>query len=288
MSDVAANQNGAPANGGADGGSSSATISVPKYFTDNLGKEVTEEVTKLAGKDPEFAKGIPQTLPEFGKAWLSSRSQLAEITRKYKEAEEGRKPPNSPQDYAFDKPDLPKGMVYDQQLEQAFRTWAHEEGLSAAAAKNIFAKFNAGQLQRFKAQSEQAEKQAVEAEASRKVAIDNLKTTLRTQMGESYDARMPRNLAALQNPVMIPKDVADAFDKSGLLRNPSFHLWWDRQVAMMSSDRKLGLNREEGDGLEADQDKGKLTETDGQGKAHLKAGFFKKTAERHPARKKAG
>lgn len=269
-------------NGGAEGGEGSAKISLPSYVKDNLGKEVYEDWSKRIEKDPEFAKQIPATLPEFAKTWDSGRSQLAEISKKYKEAEEGRKAPNSPQDYAFDKTELPKGMVYDQQLEEAFRTWAHEEKLTAAQAKNLFSKFTEANKQRFQVSSEQAAKQAAEAEKARQAALVNVRAELRTRWGESYDSRMPRNIAALDNPAMIPPELATAF--RGLLIQPLFHLWWDRQVAMMSNDRKLGLNREEGDGME-EEDKNKKTVTGADGRAHLKDGFFANTAKRNPRRK---
>lgn len=278
MSDAADLNKGASESSVADKGGS-ADVSVPGYFKDNLGKEVYEEVTKLAGKDSEFAKQIPATLPEFGKVWLSARSQLAEITRKYKEAEEGRKPPNSPQEYAFLKPDLPEGMTYDQQLADSFAQWAIEEKLPVKTAQNIFAKFNAAQIERFKASSEALAKKTAETNATRVRDLDAVRTALRTQWGETYSARMPRNMAALQNPMMMPTSIATRLDQSGILRDPAFHLWWDRQVAMMSSDRRLGLPREAGEGLE---------EENKAEPGRLPKGMFERTAKRYPARKKAG
>jgi hypothetical protein len=275
MSDAATLSNGAPAGGA--GSEGSAKISLPGYVKDNLGKEIYEDWSKRASSDPEFAKQIPASLPEFAKTWDSARSQAAEISKKYKEAEEGRKPPNSPDGYAFSKPELPKGMVYNEQLEKAFRQWAHDEGLSPKAAKNIFEKFNVSQVEQFKTYSAAAEKQKAEVDATRVRDLDAVKTTLRTQWGESYDARMPRNMLALQNPVMMPQSIAAKLDQSGILRDPTFHLWWDRQVAMMSSDRKLGLRGEEGDAEEENKTPA----------GRLPSGMFKDTAKRFPARKKA-
>lgn len=269
------NTNGAQG-GGADQGS--AKVSLPGYVKDNLGKEVYEDWSSRIEKDPEFAKQIPATLPEFAKTWDSGRSQLVEISKKLQEAEEGRKPPNSPKDYAFKKPELPEGMVYDEKLTESFAQWAHEEGLTVKQAQALHSKLNAAGIERFKAYSAEENKRAVEMNATRERELDSAKTALRLQWGESYDAKMPRNLAALQNPVMVPQSVVARWDKDGTLRDPAFHLWWDRQVAMMSSDRRLGLKGEEGEGLEEEKKTkpGKLPE-----------GMFKKTAERYPKRKKA-
>ena len=271
-------KNGAGASGGAEA-QGSAKISLPGYVKDNLGKEVYEDWSRRIEKDPEFAKQIPATLPEFAKTWDSARSQFAEISKKYKEAEEGRKPPNSPQDYAFSKPELPEGMTYDQQLADAFAQWAHAEGLPVKTAQNLFSKFNAAQIERFKASSAEIAKKTAEANATRARDLDAVRTALRTQWGEQYSSKMPRNMAALQNPVMIPSSIAQRLDQSGILRDPAFHLWWDRQVSMMSSDRRLGLAREPGEGVEEEN----KTEP-----GRLPAGMFKKTAQRYPARKKAG
>lgn len=274
------------AGGGADGGGSSS-ISVPKFFKDNLSNEVHEEVTKLAGKDPEFAKSIPQTLPDVGKAWLSERARVAEISLKMKELEEGRKPPNSPQDYGLEKSKLPEGMVYDKQLGDAFAAKAHELGMTVKEAKGLFDWYNGMAYSQSKAAKEQADKQAAEATATRARDLDAVRTALRGQWGEASEGRMKRNMASLQNPLMMPQDVAAALDKTGILRNPNFHLWWDRQVAMMSSDRRLGLRGEPGEGFEEEQDKDKKSVTGKDGKAHLKEGFFSGTAKRHPARQRA-
>jgi len=282
-----AEENGAPANGGAEGGQGSASVSLPKYVPDNLGKEVHEQLTKLATEDPEFAKSIPQTLPEFGKAWLSTRAQLSEISRKYKEAEEGRKPPNSPQDYGLEKSKLPEGMVYDKPFADAFQAKAHKLGLPVKAVQELYDWYSGFALERSKAIGEQQRKQEAEREATRARDLDQMKTALRIQWGDRYDSRMPRNVAALQNPTLIPTELSQRLDKAGFLRDPVFHLWWDRYVSMTTSDRKLGLPREEGDGTEEEANAAEATVVDKDGKRHLKPGFFASTAKRHPARKKA-
>jgi len=281
MSDVTdLNTKGSPESGVADkGGSSAKGSSLPGYVRDNLGKEVYEDWSKRIEKDPEFAKQIPATLPEFAKTWDSARAQFAEISKKYQEAEEGRKPPNSPRDYGFKQPELPEGMTYDQQLADAFAQWAHDEKLPVKTAQNLFAKFNAAQIERFKASSAELAKKTAEANATRARDLDAVRTALRTQWGENYNTKMPRNMAALQNPMMMPTSIAQRLDQSGILRDPAFHLWWDRQVSMMSSDRRLGLPREQGDGLEPEN----KTEP-----GRLPAGMFERTAKRYPARKKAG
>jgi hypothetical protein len=282
MSDAAdlSKGNGAGASGGAEA-QGSAKVSLPGYVKDNLGKEVYEDWSKRIEKDPEFAKQIPATLPEFAKTWDSGRSQLAEISKKYKEAEEGRKAPNSPQEYAFDEFKPSEGVVYSKQLEDAFRAQAHKLGLTNGAAKGLWGWYNGIIAEQAKIQGEQDKAKEAEFNATRARDLETVRTELRRQWGETFDSRMPRNMAALNNPVMMPQSIAAKLDKSGILRDPVFHLWWDKQVGMMSSDRKLGLNREQGEGLEEDQEKkappGRLPE-----------GMFGRTAERYPKRKKAG
>jgi len=293
MSDATDLSKGASSNGGAgDGGS--ATVTLPPWVEGQLGKERVESLRKEVESDPEFLKEISakKGLPEVFDAWRAQRSSLKGTLRIPKK-EDGKEVwdqffkatgrPESPKDYAFDKPKLPEGMVYDEKLEESFRTWAHEEGLSTAAAKNLFSKFNAAQIERFQGMSDAAKKKAAEMESTRAKEIEAVRTELRSHWKDTYDARMPRNMAALKNPVMIPADVAAAFDKAGILRNPAFHLWWDKQVSMMSNDRKLGLKGEEGEAVEEEES---ATVPDREGKRHLKAGFFKDTAKRYPTRKK--
>ena len=270
-------EKGAQANGGAEG-AGSPKISLPGYVKDNLGKEVYEDWSSRIEKDPEFAKQIPATLPEFAKTWDSGRPQLVEISKKLKDVEEGRKPPNSPKDYGFKKPELPQGMVYEESLAESFAQWAHDEGLTVKAAQGLFNKFNAAQIERYKSMSADEQKRVSDMQATRNRELEVTRTELRKQWGDTYDARMPRNMNALSNPVMVPTDIAAAFDKLGLLRNPSFHLWWDRQVSMMSSDRRLGIKGEEGEGIE---------EENKTPPGRLPADMFKNTAKRFPARKKA-
>ena len=272
-----ADQNGAPANGGAEG-AGSPKISLPGYVKDNLGKEVYEDWSSRVEKDPEFAKQIPATLPEFAKAFDSGRSQLAEISKKLKEVEEGRKPPNSPSDYGFNKIALPEGMVYDEDFSQALAKWAHEEGLTVKAAQGLYSKFNAARSEQTKIMTAEQQKKSSEATAMRDRELDATRTELRKQWGEAYDARMPRNMNALQNPALIPQSIVARWDKEGTLRDPVFHLWWDRQVSMMSSDRRLGIKGEEGEGME---------EENKTPPGHLPADMFKNTAKRFPARKRA-
>jgi len=279
-------KNGAGSNGGA-GDQGSAKISLPSYVKDNLGREVFEDWSKRIEKDPEWAKSIPQTLPEFAKAYDSERSQRAEIAKKLKEVEEGRKLPNSPLDYALEKIHLREGTVYNKELGEAFAKKAHELGLTAKEASGLFEwqnelVFNAG-----KAAAEQAKAKEAEVAVTRQRDLEATRAALRTHWGETFDARLPRNMNALMNPVMMPQDIREVLDKSGILRKPSFHLWWDRQVAMMSSDRKLSIASEPGEGTEEEAAEGEMTTVDKGGKRHLKPGFFKDTAKRYPARKKA-
>lgn len=278
MSDAASLQNGAQAGGAGEG--SATTVSTLPGWTAGLSKEQKEAITSQKVQ-------LPEKLTEFWDAHSQLEAKLKtsvvvprkedpkEVWDNYRKA---TGVPLSKDGYAFDKPELPKGMVYDEKLTESFAQWAHDEGLSATAAKNIFAKFNAVQVEQFKSYSAEATRKAAEADATRARDLDAVRTDLRTQWGETYDARMPRNMAALQNPMMVPADVVAEWNASGVLRKASFHLWWDRQVAMMSNDRKLGIKGEEGEGIE---------EENKTPPGRLPEGMFKDTAKRYPARKKA-
>lgn len=273
--------------GGVAEGQGSAGISIPKFFSDNLGKEVNEEVSKLAKEDAEFAKSLPQALPDVGKAWLSARAQVSEISRKMKEMEEGRKPPNSPTDYGLDKIKLREGTVYDKTLGEAFAKKAHELHLPVKEVQALFDWQNEVVYNVGKAQLDQAKAKEAEAAVTRQRDLEATRVALRNHWGEAAASKLPRNLNALMNPAMMPQDIRESLDKSGIIRTVSFQLWWDRQVSMMSSDRKLSIATEPGEGTEEEAAEGELTTTDKGGKKHLKAGFFKKTGERFPTRKKA-
>ncbi len=280
------NTNSATTNAGGDGGSR-ANVSLPGYVRDNLGKEIFEDWSKRAERDPEFVKSVPATLPEFAKAFDSERSQRAEIAKKLKESEEGRKPPNSPTDYGLDKIKLREGTVYDKTLGEAFAKKAHELHLPVKEVQALFDWQNEVVYNVGKAQSDQAKAKEAEAAVTRQRDLEATRVALRNHWGEAAASKLPRNLNALMNPAMMPQDIRESLDKSGIIRTVSFQLWWDRQVSMMSSDRKLSIATEPGEGTEEEAAEGELTTTDKGGKKHLKTGFFKKTGERFPTRKKA-
>jgi len=295
MSDQDTNR--APDGSVADKGSS-ATVSLPPFVQSQLGKERSESLVKEIEHDPDLLKDIQKFkgMPEFFDDWRTRRDSLKGTLRIPKDGaskEEwdryfkatGR--PDNPQDYALDKSKLPEGMVYDKPFADAFQAKAHKLGLPVKAVQELYDWYSGFALERSKAIGEQQKKQEAERDATRARDLDQMKTALRIQWGDRYDSRMPRNVAALQNPTLIPTELSQRLDKAGFLRDPVFHLWWDRYVSMTTSDRKLGLPREEGDGTEEEANAAEATVVDKDGNRHLKPGFFASTAKRHPARKKA-
>lgn len=277
---------GAPESSVAEKGGSATTVSTLPGWTAGLSKEQKEAITsqkiQLPEKLTEFWDSHSQLEAKLKNAVLvPGKEDPPEAWSNYRKA---IGVPESKDGYAFKKPELPEGMVYDDKLADSFAQWAHEEGLTVKAAQSLFNKFNAAQIERQKSMNAEGQKQASEMNATRTRELETARTELRKQWGDTYDARMPRNMNALQNPVMVPQSIVSQWDKGGALRNPEFHLWWDRQVSMMSSDRRLGIKGEESEATEEDNEQ---TVKDAAGNRHLKPGFFKNTEKRHPARRKA-
>jgi hypothetical protein len=245
------NAAGGGGNGAAPAGSAGAgsSVSIPKFFMDNLGKEVHEEVSTLAGKDPEFAKAIPQALPDVGKAWLSERARVAEISQKMKELEEGRKPPNSPSDYNFDKPKLPEGMTYSEPLEKWFRDVAHAQGLTQAQFKALYEGWNKVNIEGFarmsaeqKARQEAAQKATQEAQAK---YIADEQSALRQEWGNDFPTRL-RAAGEVISKNLGP--LVERLKKAGVPLGIETIRLADAYARATAEDRKLGLGSEGGEG----------------------------------------
>ena len=173
---------------------------------------------------------------------------------------------------------MPEGMTYDQRLGDAFAQWAHAQKLPVKTAQKSCFEVQRRPDREVQGRTGGPCQEDGEANATRARDLDAFRTALRTQWGDTYNARMPRNMATLRNPMMMPTSIVQKLDQSGVLRDPAFHLWWDRQVAMMSSDRRLGLAREPGDGVEPEN----KTEP-GRSRRNVR-----EDREALPARKKAG
>lgn len=92
--------------------------------------------------------------------------------------------PDKPDGYEIAAPaQLPEGFPYAPELEQAFRQWAFEEGLSAGQAKNLYEKYLKLNLENY--ESSQNESQAKTAEIT---------GALKKEWGDNY----PENLAVAQ------------------------------------------------------------------------------------------
>ncbi len=264
---------------GGDGGKGGG-VSFPQYVKDNLGKEVFEDLSKRAEKEPELLKAIPATLPDLFKAWDSGRSELATALRRPAEnasREEwdsfynklGR--PNSPKDYAFDKPELPKGMAYDQTLIDAISQTAFEEGVSGKALKKIFATFNTHQIGQYNALQAKLVKEGEDKKAARTKARDASLEENRKVWAANYDT----NLALVSQMFKDDKRVSPTLRKrlmdADLDNDPEMQRILLLAARRSSEDRKLGIAPEAG----GEED---------EGKPRLR---FPNTEKRFPARSRS-
>lgn len=241
-------------NGGAAG--QPATVPVPGYVKDNLGKEVAEAITQRIEKDPEFAKRIPASLPELWKGWDSSQSELANALRRpaenaskeewasfYKKL--GR--PDSPKDYAFDKPDLPKGMEYDQTLVDAVTQAAFEEGVSGKALKAIISAFNQQQVKTFNTVKDSLTKAEEERKAARAKARDASLDAQRKAWGTNFDSNLALVRDLFGDRKRMPESLQKRLMEAGLDNDPEMQSLLLAVARRTSEDRKLGLNGEPGE-----------------------------------------
>lgn len=102
-----------------------------------------------------------KTIGELAKAHLDTSGKVAELEGKVANSipkltenatDEERAAylaalgvPESPDGYEFEKPELPEGMAYDDNLEKWFRAVAHAEGIPKETAKKLYEAYNAYQ-----------------------------------------------------------------------------------------------------------------------------------------------
>lgn len=117
--------------------------------------------------------------------------------------------PESPDKYELEKPDLPPGLQYSQELESQFKKLAHETGLSASAASKLYGFFAQQSTQALNKAKAEAREQREEAERS-----------MKKEWGQDYE----KNVEALSRSVnqFGGPDFKEFMDKTGFGNDPRF------------------------------------------------------------------
>jgi hypothetical protein len=162
------------------------STATPKFpgWTGQLAKDQLADIQARVAKDPKALETLPKGLSELYAAYASlSESSKGALARPPQDApkevwdqfykELGR--PESAEGYTLEKPEIPSGMRYDDEMEKWFRGVALARNLSNDAAKGIFADWNKAQ----------AEANARAFAARQKEATDAM-TALKTEWGDKF------------------------------------------------------------------------------------------------------
>lgn len=175
--------------------------------------------------------------------------------------------PETPDKYEFEKPELPEGMVYNEELEKRFKEFAHKTGLLPAQAQAGFAFYNEivkGQFDAINAAQEKAYTEGVEV--------------LRKEFGGQFE-----QVPALANQVLAKfggeqyQAIADKY------MNDPFITGLLARVGMQLREDGLKIGDKGGDGLHMDAAGAKVKRTDIMTNKDnpLNAAYFDKKHPRH-------
>lgn len=115
--------------------------------------------------------------------------------------------PEKPDDYSWERPDLPQDLPYDQETETAFRTWAHANGLTQRQARNLYDGYVKTQVERHKAWNEGRSKAKADAQMA-----------LQREHGDKYDGFVNSAKAAMTK--YADDDFRKMLDETGLGNDP--------------------------------------------------------------------
>lgn len=176
--------------------------------------------------DPELAKsqGLAKYLDDKGtvdinnlaKGYLHAQSMIgADKIVIPKEGDEkgwdevwsklGR--PEKPDDYKFEKPQLPEGLPYDEEAEKWFRQEAHAQKMTQSAAQALYAKFIQRQVDAF---TSYANNYKAEQEAGM--------SALKKEWGAGYDGQLGLSKAAARE--YGGDELVGFLNESGVGNNP--------------------------------------------------------------------
>jgi hypothetical protein len=115
--------------------------------------------------------------------------------------------PETAEKYEFTRPTLPEGINYDEAQEGAFRTMAHEIGLSQAQAEKLYGFYHQNILDSYKEYVNTATKAKEEAE-----------TELKKEWGDQYNGNLEVAKRAMRE--FGGEEIAKFMEGSGLGNNP--------------------------------------------------------------------
>lgn len=134
--------------------------------------------------------------------------------------------PEKPDEYEFERPDLPQDLPYDEESEKAFREWAHINGLNKKQAKNLYDAYVKTQVDRH------AEYHNLQKQSRAKIEGD-----LRREYGNQYEGKVALAKSAIQS--FTDPDYRQFLDESGLGNDPRMIRAWIRVGEKMNGESKL-------------------------------------------------
>ncbi|MGB1651285.1 MAG: hypothetical protein ACPHEP_09675 [Acidimicrobiales bacterium] len=204
---------------------------------------VTEEVVEKTWRDelPDELQGI-KTLEKFkdvsglAKSYVETeryfegairipdeKASSEEWERYYTKL--GR--PTQPDEYDFEKAELPEGMSYDEDFEKAFLNKAHSAGLNNKQVGELYDWWNSTSKDMY-----------VQNQVESENTIQRAEIELRADWGRQYDEK----LAGVQRLVDKYADSADKqyLEESGVGNNPQLARFLDRLAKDFGEGRHLG------------------------------------------------
>lgn len=225
----------------------------PKW-TEGLSGEQKEELEKSRMK-------LPEKLTEFWSRYtqLEANAKNAVVipgkdapAEDWKAYREKMGIPEAPDQYAFEKPQLPEGMAYDEGFEQWFRTTAHELNIPASAAKELFNRYNALAIENHKAQNVQAARSQAEAEEKRLQSYTEAQKVLQSEWGSKYAERLSAVRRVFSDDRIVTPAMRDKARNLGLDNDPDYLKQLDLLARATASDRSIGLVSEAGEATSGD------------------------------------
>jgi len=115
--------------------------------------------------------------------------------------------PEAPDKYEFQRPDLPQGMDYDEDLEKDFRNWAHENGLNKRQANRFYDRYVKRHIEARK-----------HYEDHQKQSRARIETDMRREYGNQYEGAVSTAKSAVQK--YTDPDFRAWLDETGLGNDP--------------------------------------------------------------------
>ena len=237
----------------ADGSTILTAGTAPAGDVGNPPPAVVADPTTAAGAAQAVLDGPPEYIPpkfwdgekkapkieDLGKSYMNLEKLLGREkvplpqsdededgwTRWYQAA--GR--PEKPDDYEFERPELPEGLPYDEDTEKAYRNWVHANGLNKKQAKALYEGFVKQSVERHAAwQGHQKEMQA------------KAQMELQRKYGGQYEAKISKARAALKK--YTDEAYFKYLDESGLGNDPRLIDAWIKVGDELAGDERLKGN----------------------------------------------